>query len=129
MPRFRTALAALAAATALTTLVGVAPASATAVADGYCATVPGLVEFPDGSFDITNDLSGAGLMAGCVTTHHVPGVSTTFGAAFTYPGWTFKVKDAGGTGKNKVSVAFIDSATGTKITYTIQPGRLDWRVS
>lgn len=89
--------------------------------------VQGFVSNPDGSVDITNQLSGAEMDAGCVTTHHVIGVEARFAAAYTYPGWTYKVKDAGGKSQ-KVVVAFIHTS-GVKITYSIQPGRLDWKVS
>lgn len=110
-----------------------ATASATAVEPGYCvdATLNGLVDNQDGSWSITNQVNGSlgGEVydAGCVTTRHVPGGEGSFVDAFTYPGWTYKVKDAGGR-DGKVSVAMIHSS-GVKITYTIQPGRLDWRIS
>ncbi len=40
-----------------------------------------------------------------------------------------RVKDAGGVGKLKVSVEFTNPAVAYKVTYVIQPGRLDWKVS
>lgn len=104
-------------------------AGAVAVEAGYCdpLVTQGFVSYPDGSVDITNQLSGAEMDAGCVTTHHLAGVEAHFVAAYTYPGWSYKVKDAGGKGQ-KVVVAFTHTS-GVKITYTIQPGRLDWKVS
>lgn len=127
----RTAVRTLAALAALAAAVVPGTASATAVEPGYCLSVDGLVDNHDGSWTITNQVNGGingeSYDAGCVTTRHVPGGEASFVDAFTYPGWTFKVKDAGGK-DGKVAVVMIHSS-GVRISYTIQPGRIDWRIS
>jgi hypothetical protein len=120
-----------AAALAASLVLSPGAASATAGAVGSC--VGGAVTNADGSVDITNEVSfiaaGEYYEPGCVTVNSIPGVRLRFEDAITYPGWTYRVKDAGGTGKLKVSVEFTNPAVPYKVTYVIQPGRIDWKVS
>lgn len=112
-------------------LLSPSAASATAGEVGSCVT--GGVTIADGSIDITNEVNfNVGEQAydpGCVTVNYVPGVRLSFKDAITYPGWVYRVKDAGGTGKFKVSVELTNPDVPYKVTYVIQPGRIDWKVS
>lgn len=130
-PRSPIAASIGAAALAASLLLSPTAASATAGEVGSC--VNGAVTNADGSVDITNEVDfivgDQYFDAGCVTVNSVSGVKLVFTDAITYPGWTYRVKDAGGVGKLKVSVEFTNPAVAYKVTYVIQPGRLDWKVS
>ena len=106
-------------------------ASATPGLPGSC--VSGFVTNADGSTDLTNEVSfivGDDFYdVGCVTVNSVTGTRLVFVDAITYPGWNYRVKDAGGAKRLKVSVEFTNPAIPYKITYVIQPGRVDWKVS
>jgi len=130
-PRNRFTLSIGAATLAAACWLSPSPASATAGEVGSC--VGGSVTNADGSVDITNEVDfivgDQYFQAGCVTVNSISGVKLVFSDAITYPGWTYRVKDAGGVGKLKVSVEFTNPAVPYKVTYVIQPGRLDWKVS
>ncbi len=129
-PRFPIA-ASIGAAALAVCLLSPTAASATAGEVGSC--VGGAVTNADGSVDITNEVNfivgDQVFEPGCVTVNSVSGVKLVFKDAITYPGWSYRVKDAGGTGKLKVSVEFTNPAVAYKVTYVIQPGRVDWKVS
>lgn len=112
-------------------LLSPSAASATAGEVGSCPE--GAVTLADGSIDVTNtvgfNVGDQNYEPGCATVHYVPGVGTWFSDAITYPGWVYRVKDPGGAGKFKVSVEFSNPAVPYKVTYVIQPGRVDWKVS
>lgn len=105
-------------------------ASATEAPVGSCDST--LVQNADGSSLITNQVNGIldGELydAGCVTVYSVPGSVLRFVDAVTYPGWSSRVKEDGAK-KRKVSVTFENVAAGVRINYTIEPGRVDWRIS
>lgn len=130
-PRSPIAASIGAAALAACLLLSPSPASATTGEVGSCVT--GAVTNADGSIDITNEVDfivgDQYFDAGCVTVNSVSGVRLAFKDAVTYPGWSYRVKDAGGTGKLKVSVEFTNPGVPYKVTYVIQPGRIDWKVS
>ncbi|MGD9795921.1 MAG: hypothetical protein AB7V43_20845 [Acidimicrobiia bacterium] len=127
----RTAVSVLVGAAAITTAAfGPSLGSASTGEVGSCNLET--VTYTDGSVDITNQVDfivgDQYYEAGCVTVHSVPGKSLTFVDAISYPGWSYKVKDAGGKNR-KVSVQFTNPAVTSKVTYVIQPGRVDWKVS
>lgn len=129
-PRFPFA-ASIGAAALAACLLSPSAASATAGEVGSC--VNGAVTNADGSTDITNEVDfivgDQYFDAGCVTVNSISGVRLAFKDAITYPGWSYRVKDAGGTGKFKATVEFTNPGVAYKVTYVIQPGRIDWKVS
>ena len=114
-----------AAAVAVLSFGGLAATSGTAAAEdavpvgceGFGTPVEG---------QITNLVYGRqGSLAGCVVTSH----SATFGTALVRvvvtPGWTYRVKDAGGVAaKTKVVVEFKNETVKDKSNYMITAGKL-----
>jgi hypothetical protein len=106
----------LVAAAAATTL---ALAPAAHAADTYCPPEP-VVLFADGTATYSNEAGGGG----CVVARTFPGGGARLEQVILAPGWTYVVKDDGGTtNRSRVQVQFTETATRRRVDVRMEAGR------
>jgi hypothetical protein len=102
-----------------------APAGANAECDARIEA--GFVTDAAGNSVITNYVNArSGEEAGCVVTSHSPVTgSSALVTVIANPGWTYKVKSAGGAGSgSKVAVDFANASLKLKSSYMIRAGKV-----